>query len=385
MKDLQYWLLDSNKRPLYVNDAGLVNYVPTGILKPDGYPAHLKHSPIRWREEFVKYARSQAQFGMIRDYTVPVDFAGDGGKIIKDTKWKNGSDAVVYMAVKKLNKTDFPDRYDHWYTGEIDFSKATQSKDRISAMCVEGGLSKLLKANEGTIYELPINTDPERKILYMDGLPFRNNIRFSLLEGAMFATNVYPALGVTSNEGTTQGIIYQDTDTLAGVSLTTSYDHYFFKSVDKYVTANITGKLIITNVTDVISYIAVQKRNISDLTTVVAYYNIVSTYVPSSFPDIIDVNLSIPVAPGDHLYFEHRIVSGSGSGNLSTDSYLNVEYEVTFNRSFCECLTPKRVLTLLLDKIAPGYTFSSSFLDNIDIDGEIFLTSGQSLRKYGAN
>lgn len=383
-KDLRYFILNENKRPLYENTDGHVDVVASGILKPDGEPAHLEYSPDGWRESLIKFGRSSKYLGKTTDFSVPLKFVRDGGKIVKDSMWRIGTDVIRYLAIWKLNKFIFPDTYRHWYTGELDFSKKSQTSDGFTIQITEGGLNKLFKANESTTYELDIHNDPEKKVLYMDGMPFTNTVRWKMYDEDFFATNTYPGAGVVSNEGTTQGVLYQDQEFKAGVDpLTTNKDNWFLYSVDKNITANFTGKIIIPDSNADISYIKFVKRNLNSFGTTTDY-SISGTVTPTPYPFVVDIALSIPMAPGDQLFYEGRC-SGSGSGPfvaINKESFFELTYDVTFTPTFTEYLTPKRVAILLVDKLAPGCTVSSTLLDSLE--DTVALTSGQSLRKYGA-
>lgn len=388
MKDLQFFILNENKRPMYENTSGNVSVVTTGILKPDGEPAHLEYSPDGWDDSLIKYSRNPEALGAVRDYSNPLKFVRDGANILKDSMWRIGTDVVRYLSIWKLNKFIFPDAYDHWYTGEFDFSDKRQVKDGFNITLKEGGLSKFFKANENTVYELDIHNDPEKKTLYMDGIPFTNKIRYQLPPApsggaALLNTQTWMAYGILSNEGTTQGVVAKDqADVLGGPILS---GNGFIRSIDKSITVNIVGKLMVTGYVTDIEYLKFQKRNISDFSLYTDYFIISSPVTPAPLPYIIDLSLTVDLVPGDELFFEGKSVFIGGPSQyvqFSGDSFFEVTYDVTFAPSFIEGLSPKRVCQLLLDKISPGSTVSSTLLDSLE--ETTLLTSGQSLRKYGS-
>src|SRR5687768_11509316 len=148
-KSLLFWILNADKKPMYENADGNIE-AGTGVVKSDGTPAHLEFSPDGWSDTLVEWGRNIKYLGLFRDFSVPLNFVRDGAKILRHIKWTVGMEAIRYLAISKLNRTIFPDTYDHWYTGEFDFSKFKQKKNGVDIQLVEGGLSKLLKAYEAT-------------------------------------------------------------------------------------------------------------------------------------------------------------------------------------------------------------------------------------------
>ena len=78
---------------------------------------------------------------------------------------------------------------------------------------LEGGPTKYLKAYENATYEIPIAGDPDVKVLYFDGLPFSNTVEYTVYEVQDIRGQFYYiGMGIVSQEGTSQGILFKDQD-----------------------------------------------------------------------------------------------------------------------------------------------------------------------------
>jgi len=388
-KNLLFWILGADKKPHYINASDHVE-VGDGVTQTDGTtPANLAYSPDGWNETLVKYGRSNKYWGLFRDFTVPLNFVKDGAKILRNAMWKQGMEAVLYLAISKLNRTAFPDTYDPWYAGEFDFSKFKQTQHGIDINIMEGGLSKLLKANEGTTYEIDVKNDPERFSLYFDGIPFTNKVENSIFEqeiaGAAFTPgSEYWVLGtgVISNEGTSQGVITGDQAQSSDQA--PNSPNCFFTSVSKNITINISGSIYVKNFLSGTSSIKVFIHKHTSDGVFLSEYVIVPIQNISGLGTSFTVSYSftIPFEPGTKATLYARIATVSTPGGIvNIVGTMNYNYDVIFDSTLCECLIWKRVFEKLTEKLTDGkYGCKSSFLDSLD--GSQVLTCGQAIRRF---
>lgn len=358
--------------------------------KPNGRPANLEYSPDGWKETLVKFGRSLFYLSLFRDMTVPMTFPKDGGKICRWLMWAmgNGMDKVAYLAMSKLNRKVFPLKYEAWYVGELDMSKAVQKgQDSVTVNVMEGGLGKVLKAKEDQIFEVPVDTDLEFRNVYFDGLPFTNKVTWVIYGGQTIQQNTYyPGMGIIAQDGTSQGIIVQDVIGLLPTIPTTAYpnEYYFFWSVDKIVTVNyhatVSGKM-----TDGGSnqFFSILIQRVSDDSNVI-YENVilVDTQMNEGQEFNFDITGSVNVGPKERLNF--RIGSAGPNGDVKFiiyQSQLEITYDVTFTPSLSKGLFPKRAFEKLTEKMTDGkYTVKSDLLDSLD--DNIVMISGKGLRKW---
>ena len=106
-----------------MDDFGHVLEASDDYFKPDGQPARLSYSPDGWKDTLVKYTRNIYYMGLLRDYTVPMKFTGDGAAILKNRMYTEGVESVTYLGIAKLDRTGLPYNYYNWYLSEINFAK----------------------------------------------------------------------------------------------------------------------------------------------------------------------------------------------------------------------------------------------------------------------
>lgn len=377
-KSFIFWLFNKDKKALYFDK---IVREATGILKPDGQPAHLEYSPDGWKDILVKYGRNIKYLGLFRDFTAPMNFKKDGARIVKDAMWKLGMEAIIYLGISKLNRTVYPPKYEPWYVGELDFSKFDQKKSSVTLNVMEGGMSKYLKAYENTTYEIPVDEDPEAQIVVMDGLPFSNRIEYSIYNDTEFYTRDGKTwtigIGTISQDGSTEGILNQDQ-----FRQELDIDQYFMIDDTKSIFPNITGTI------SIIKYHVADRENIkffirktNKLTGVNTDY-VIWNGEPADGPHSYDFDFTIPLIPSDRLFL---VVTPDNVGLAFpyfqiTGGSMVVTYEVTFQQTFIKALKPLRLFQKIVEKMTESrYTASSSYLDSMT---DLLITSGSAIRNH---
>jgi hypothetical protein len=361
VRKLRYWLFNKDKKPLYTQGPLVLEGSPVTLLKADGQPALLSSSPTGWRDTFIKYARNIKYLGLFRDYSVPVEFALDGAKIIRTILFNAGFNAELFLGISKLDEFTFPATYKDWYYGEVDLSKFRNEKDTITVSITEGGPSKYLKAFENVEYELDIANDAQAKNIYFDGINFRNKVEWTLYEQQeVYGQFLVMGIGIINEEGRTQGILYQDQ---VGPASTYTDDTFMFKSVSKTTTITVSGSVKINVVEE--SYIVpvqILKVNFDGTTTTTYSFNTINRAV-----GVHDIALSgtIPVTNGDKLYFR---IAGKNIGSSTVwvktlSGIITLEYDVRFTGTFAQAYTAQQLGEKLVAKMTDNkYQFKSNAL-----------------------
>jgi len=374
---LLFWILNSDKKPLYVNAAGNVE-VGASVFKSDGVtPAHLQFSPDGWNDTMVNWGRSNKYLGLFREFSVPLNFVKDGAKILRWAMWNYGIEAVLYLSILKLDRTTFPDKYEQWYTGELDFSQYKQTKNGVDITIMEGGLSKILKAQEGTSYEININNDSERRALYLDGMPFRNEIEWTIFgDQRVLLGDMLVGCGIVSQEGTTQGVIVQDGPYTPYSAVPNGWiTQVINKSLTFNWEVNIKIKMTSTSLVEV-NIIKCDKDGVEISRHLVSS----ATYTAGSVNYIVN-SISIPVVDGENCFIEMSGTGSLGGEYFILGGFIRLNYNVTFDSTLCECLTWMRVFEKLTEKMTKGkYGCRSNFLSSLDETN--LITSGQAIRQY---
>lgn len=148
----------------------IINKVVTSLNNPVPLP----QAPDGNQEISIGWERSQVYRGNIRNFGLELGFVGDGGTILRNDRYKFTIDRELYLLIKRLtyewNDLTFKEYYKQLYKGQFDFSTANDDQGgyRFNIGLMEGGLQRLLKANESTTYEIPFDLDS--KNVLMDGM-----------------------------------------------------------------------------------------------------------------------------------------------------------------------------------------------------------------------
>ena len=394
-KSFLYYLFSKNKAPLYVDENNHVQEGdPGNYTKPNGQPARLQMSPDGWKDTLVKYARNLKYWGLFRDFTVPMRFVGDGAKILHNRMWSAGVEAITYMGIAKLDRTTLPYKYTNWYISELYFTKYKQTRTGVEIQAVEGGLVKYIKANENTAYEIPITTDLEKRFLEHDGVVLTNKSNYLFIDQLEIKNSEYGGFHwlpfmFNNKEATAAGLTFQ-TQSLEDINLIPYADKLqstnWFARADTLntdvITAKIQGRIAIKCTRqDAANGLKLRfLRSNQDIANQNDYEVFSQTPLVGGEVYYQDVNINIPLQPGERLYFEGFL----GTTGVNTDyqflgeSHLSITYDGRGRKSYIEFLTPERVLEKLLSALTGNqYQAQSNF---ITARTDVAITSGNAIR-----
>lgn len=123
----------------------------------------LQYSPAGWDEIKLNWQRSSSYYGLMRSFALSLKFVRDGADLLRSIYFTSGMEALIYLTIEKLNRESFS--YESFYSGEIDLSTFHDDGDFVEVNLVEGGLQKMLKANEKTDYEISL-ADADVEIVF---------------------------------------------------------------------------------------------------------------------------------------------------------------------------------------------------------------------------
>ncbi len=95
----------------------------------------LTHAPIGWEKKSITFSRSQTYHGVNRSFSLSLQFIFEARDYIKNIYETYGINAVIDIEVQELDKTDFT--YSTYYTGELDLSQYTETRDYIEVPIVD--------------------------------------------------------------------------------------------------------------------------------------------------------------------------------------------------------------------------------------------------------
>ena len=404
-KTLLHYLFSKEGAPLYREGNGTLEEDKKKYLKPDGQLAHLENDPDGWRDMLVKYARNTKYGGLFRDFTVPIRFVKSAAQILIDKMWSIGMEAIVFYGIMKLDRTSLPYSYTPWYLGELNFSKIQQTKTEVTIECLQGGLSKYLKAYEGTVYEIDIESDDSYKTALIDGMELENSASFAINSGV--STDLNANYG---NHLVQMDLIQKEIEDIGGVAPVTRTKVNNFnpdiRATGKwFFIATTTGVIKIKyNYTLTTTYFAPPAINPAanlihlirkiDKTGFGTSTNLLTGPTPTgaAIPGTrtISGEKEIQVIAGDELYlFTGLNVTGSTGDAQTTFEYGGDEplFEISYTYrepvTVAKGLSPKRLAERIVERMTeaePGrYGVVSKFLDSLE--DTIVMVSGDSLRR----
>jgi hypothetical protein len=351
----------------------------------------LPNAPIGWEENIIRWSRSEFYYGMIRSFSVPLQFVLDGAWILRTGFYTFGLRSYAELRIEELNLTTWA--YEIIYTGEIDFSTFSDKLTDVTVTAMEGGISAKIKAYENVKYTIPIDV-PDAVDIELTPLKLRENAQFifdqstdrynKAILGLNLIINEVQALGDASSYPVT----FLNVNENPPVPLSAQWtDKFFFKAkIDTEITisGNIQGS------------VRGGTGNNSFTISIYKYSAGVGSYVAQIVAEVIngtstinfnqDFEETFDLLEGDILYFittQFPIGDGgdvSNAGFEITEGELNLQYFTGSPATFCKALRPIYVFQALLDKMNENVPVSiQSFL--LQEWGQLTITSGQAIRR----
>jgi hypothetical protein len=394
-KSFLYYLFSKNKAPLYVNDSGQVQEGdPGNYTKPDGQPARLSYSPDGWKDTLVKYARNIKYWGLFRDFSAPMRFVGDGAKILRNRFWSLGIEAICYIGIAKLDRTALPYNYRSWYMSEIDFTKYREVKTSVTVQAVEGGMTKYLKSNENTVYDISLSDDPEKFFVKMDGVPLTQKSNYQLVDDLEIDNSNYGGFHwlpfvFQNQESAVRGVSFQaqSLENINGLSYSQKLQSSnWFAQADIDNQATITMRVqgtIRIKCTDQDAANGLKIRFLRSNLPIGdqnAYEIISESPLVNNKEYTYNININLPLEPGERAYVEGFLgFTGVDTKYIfQTDSDISMDYESRYKTTYVECIYMSRLLELVLNRMTNNqYQFSSSFLTG---KKDLAITTGNAIR-----
>lgn len=366
-KPYLYFLTDKDGKSYTVNN---------GVVSSTSLPTPLDHAPDGWKDKVVNYTRSESYFGMLRSFSIPLRFVKDGAKILRARLYQYGPEDEVNLIILRLNTNT--GKHESFYKGQIDFSTYEDQTDFFEVSIIEGGLSKLLKANENTTYEIPLSLFGVD--LRLTGLNFRKKYVFSSYESSTTRGSHSTPFVFGFEEGTSFGIVpgssyLRDN---AGFNPATD-DRWILHCIDQAVTITITGeiKIRVENQGQNVSFF-LQKSN-----------GDVQTIVPNNFrapgEHTFQINTSLDILPEQKVWLMCQKTEGIGSNRSIAylPSELNMSFLSKYKTTTVKAVKPFDLAQELLwrmtgagNGVPSAYSLDSSLL----LSSGILLTCGDAVR-----
>lgn len=382
LKQFLHYLTEEDGRSISVNN---------GVITASAARKPLRNTPDGWQDILIAWERNLAKHGIVRNYSREIGLVRDAATIVRDAFYRANVERKIYWLIQKLH-LDLQPTYWRWiykyfYKGELDMSTFKDSPDKVTIQIMEGGLSKYMKANEGTIYEIPFDDDAVN--LKLDGIKLFQKAKFTsgiTVSNTDYLDTVATPLFFVSREGTqlAAGITSQNLENVTGGATAycaASSNYFLINNSDAAIDFDLTGtiKVACTNNT-----IAAKLRLffMTDGGTQYDFYNPGTTLVAGTAYDI-PVSETITLQPGEKLFCISRFFGLYPGGSVDvTVDYLDstelfVNFSSTYKTTYCKAFTRKTLFRKLMNKVAGSEDYAVSEL--LDTDDRL-ITSGDAIR-----
>lgn len=368
-KPFLYFLTDKDGNSYRVNN---------GVVGKTATPTPLTNTPDGWQEKSIKYGRSNKYFALFRTFTTPLKFVADSAKILRDQFYKLGSEAEMFLIITRLNNEWI---HKQFYKGELDFTQCEDSEFQVTANVMEGELSKLFKAGEDTVYELPLDGGRQIK---MDGLVLKQQLAFlvytgPIVRGTGTGTHYLPMIKIERDQYSNVAL-YAPGQTVS--DLDQSQQAFIENQAISPITINITGSVSFSHnnfaLGGILGYwIFDSNHNQVAQQTIYSSLNIPGPNYTAP------IALNITLQPGQKIAFTMTVAAvGPGASQAAVnliESEIGVKFDYRAAATTIKALDPITVGQMLVDKMTGGgYEFRSNYLASEW--GSLLITSGDGVR-----
>lgn len=360
--DFIFFLQDKQNRFWGLNSSGNV------VLNANPYP--LVFSPDGWEEIGIKNVRNKKYWAIDRSVSLAFKYVEDAAKILKYIFYIKGVEESVYLTIcEQRLKYEENVSYGYWYKqvfkSEIDLSTYQHNGAEVTCNTLEDGLAKHLKANENTVYELDMDT-----VVKLDGIDLIEKTTFTLLDdlpisNANYGASFFLPFTFINKEGSSTGIalLSQSLENTSGTSYPDRVQSQNYFAVGSELNTadidlRITGQIIFTCTRqDAANGVIMRFLRSSLLSSHENDYQVVfeSPLVQANVYTV-DVDVTIPVSPGERIYFE-GVLGLTGTETIfefNQGSNLTCEYTNRYQTTYIYAKRPQDVFAELINKISEG-------------------------------
>jgi hypothetical protein len=367
------------------------NNVQSGNLG-QGTDYSLPEGPANWRDIELSFIRNEHYIGYNRSFSPELKFVRSSATIIRTLLYTNGPEQEIYFVATKWNSDS--GIYELYYQGLLDFTQVSEDDPitGITIKTIEGGLPKLIKSYENTVFEIPCDGSiTENKSILINGIMFASTFNYTLINQMISAnTSVLPLVFSTEwgndidiEKGAQKYYPFDHTNA-GDVSTVEQSGNYCFLSQNSILQANPQGGLRIKG------YI-ILGGTINNFQLVVYFSDgsqpngLAITTIQNTNAQTLDFDTTIDCPAGAGLYFVLQNTSESNGQVLG--GTLQLIFNSQFEDTYAYAISPNDYLNLLLQKIFTSasnavkhnvyYQYISNLLANIP---NKMLTCGASLR-----
>lgn len=379
----------------FVEDDGRVRQVVNKVVTSLNKKSPLPETPNGWQDIAIAWERNLKSYGNIRNFSFPLGFVRDAAFMLRNDAYKFNIDRKLFLLIQQfvceVDNVFYKEYYKFFYKGELDFSTMKDKPgDFIVEMSImEGGTQKLLTANGDTQYQIPFDEDAIN--ILWTGIDLQKRGKFFIIDGieldnAVIGGDWFAPSALINFEGQSAGGIAFTGQELEDVSLLTWDDK--LKSVNwlaqasslnvQNIDLHIAGKILLKcTQQDAANGLQMRFIRSNQLIGNQNDYQIINTGLAVGQFYSFDVNITIPLQPGERLYLEGKIgTTGVHTAiEFQKGSELNIDFLSKAASTFVKAFTPDVFFKKLAKKI---------FGTDAVVASEIFKTCSYAITCFDA-
>ncbi|HEX7906229.1 MAG TPA: hypothetical protein VF487_20285 [Chitinophagaceae bacterium] len=390
---------ESNYTYRFLNGDQLHYFINNGVLDLSGQPKIIRNAPDGWQQKSLQWERNKVDFGVIRAFTIPLKFVTDAAHILRSVFYQYGFEAVCTLVINELDPSTR--QLKEIFRGDVDFTTFNDSDEFVTVNIIEGGLHKIVKANEATPYEIPVNV-PSAINIKMDGTNIITKSKYFINNGGSsgevnfdLRNHFVGLLDIstdTSNKIATRAV---ERVKFIGTNqdISGNENWFFYATVDSVLSLEWkfkVGAVVIPGGTlDPSGQTSIMFQVVRDGQVDVARSVSLFLGLLSGGGNVLEGNADINLLKGDFVYFRtfFTVIGSTGDAvirytyfdDLLEDSYLNVQGLFRNKTTIVKALRPNYTFLELTKKITDNKYLGQSDLLASQSKSEFCLTTLNAL------
>lgn len=170
-------------------------YIDTnGAIQNTATKTELQFTPSGWRAKILQLIRGYEYWGVLRSFSLPLRFVKDGAKILRYLNYTYGVEAKCQLYIERFDNTIAVWDYYDYYAGDIDFSRANDTKNYFTIEITESGFLSKFKAKENTTKEIEVTNNADVIWVRMDGLDLQATANWTSLPSEEVENSLTPKI-----------------------------------------------------------------------------------------------------------------------------------------------------------------------------------------------
>lgn len=359
---------------------------PNGGIDYINAPTWLPESPHGWFDQELSFGRNNRYWGLNRSYTQTFTFYNDGADILRYLFYKKkGIEEPVYLVVLKLD--DSTDIYQPYFKGEVDLSHMEDDVVAgVKANILEGGLQKLIKAYENTVFEIPCDGSIAENVeVLMQGIMFKAVFNYNVLPFTVRDQAFYAPIVFGTKQGNDVGVIKNDQKYQA-YDITRLLDPTYDLGVYKCPNNAFSSIKAVPGMRVIGSWLPSATTTAGHLfiaTSLGTKHDLIATSTLAA-NTTYSFDVTFDLAAGENMYL---CFESTGSTPTLSSTQISFQFNSQFNDTTTFGIQPFDLLNLLLKKVAnaaslPGFPLHYDLKSDLLLQNKnLVLTSGMALRQ----